>query len=350
VIQYDDVINKQREVVYAQRRRILEQPDLKDIVMDMVDDEIEALVKEHTDGDLPENWDLHGLLNEVRPIVPLPREFDVKTWERGTRDEITESLQAEAETRYDAGLTDFGGFIQTQMTLAGGTYEQMKFATRDPLQRSVYTWAVKLMGQETVDAIDTKPLNAISEDLQPNVRQSFVDGVRLFRDRVVLIQIVDDLWVKHLTDLDELREGIGLRAYAQKDPLVAYRTEASNVYNDMLGNMKQQVAQRIFNVQFNVTGAQPANGNGAVPQGAAGAGQRRAVQPGAKLAGTGTIDRAINRAQVRASGGGSVAPQTKPKPASAQKIGRNDVCPFCSQGKKIKNCDCVDARKWRGEL
>jgi preprotein translocase subunit SecA len=183
------------------------------------------------------------------------------------------------------------------------------------------------------------------------VKQSFVDGVRLFRDRVVLIQIVDDLWVKHLTDLDELREGIGLRAYAQRDPLVAYRTEASNVYNDMLSNVKQQVAQRIFNVQFNVTGAQPANGNGAAPQGASqGGGQRRAAPPAAKLAGTGTIDRAINRAQVRASGGGSVAPQTKPKPASARKIGRNDICPFCNQGKKVKNCDCVDARKWRGEI
>ncbi len=347
VIQYDDVINKQREVVYAQRRRILEQLDLKDIVMDMVDDELEALVKEHTDGDLPEEWDLHGLLNEVRPIVPLPRDFDVKTWEKGTRDEIIEWLQGEAEKRYDAGLAEFGAFIQNQMALANVTYEQMKHAKRDPLQRSVYAWAVKLMGQETVDAIDTKPLQTIDQALQPKVRQSFVDGVRLFRDRVVLIQIVDDLWVKHLTDLDELQEGIGLRAYAQRDPLVAYRTEASNVYNDMLSNVKQQVAQRIFNVQFNVAGAQPANGTGPAP---AAGGQRRPVPSGANLVGTGSIDRAINRSQIRASGGGSVAPQSKPKPAKSQKIGRNDICPFCSQGKKIKMCDCADARKWRGEI
>jgi preprotein translocase subunit SecA len=347
VIQYDDVINKQREVIYAQRRKILEQPDLKDIVMDMVDDEIDGLVKEHTNGDLPENWDLHGLLNEVRAIVPLPREFDVQTWAKGTREEIVASLQDEAEKRYDAGLPDFARFIMQQYGMQNGTLEQMKFAQRDVLLRSVYTWAVKHMGQDVVDSIDTRTFNAISDEQHAQLEKAFVDGVRLFRDRSVLIDIVDKLWVKHLTDLDELREGIGLRAYAQRDPLVAYRTEASNVYGDMLETVKAQVAARIFNVQFNVQGAQPAPAQNRVAQ----------PNPAANIGGgRSQVDRAISRAQEKknlsASGGGSVAPNKgKPQPAQASKINRNDrPCPFCGRDNKVKNCDCEGARKWRGEL
>ncbi len=345
VIQYDDVINKQREVIYAQRRKILEQPDLKDIVIDMVDSEIESLVKVHTQGDLSDNWDLHGLLNEVRPIVPLPREFDIKQWERGTREEVIESLNAMVEDRYEAGLAEFGKLLMTQYALSNGTLEQMKFSQRDPVLASTYTWAVKHMGQETVDAIDTKPITSMSDEQRAGVEKAFVDGVRLFRDRSVLIDIVDKLWVKHLTDLDELREGIGLRAYAQRDPLVAYRTEASNIYSDLLDTINTQVAHRIFNVQFNLGGQQP-------PQ------QRAPAQrSAASAAGTRSqIDRAINRAQqgqaMQASGGGSVSPnQGKSKPMQSAKINRNDrPCPFCGRDFKVKACDCEGARKWRGEL
>ncbi len=349
VIQYDDVINKQREVIYAQRRKILEQNDLKDIVMDMVEDEIEALVKEHTNGDLPEEWDLHGLLNEVRVIVPMPRDFDVKTWERGTRDEITEALIAKSEERYTQGLDDFARMIQTQMTLGNVTLEQMRYAYRDPLQRSVYAWAKVHLGEKTVNELEFLPLNQIPEQHSDGLHRAFFDGVRLFRDRAVLIQIVDQLWVKHLTDLDELREGIGLRAYAQRDPLVAYRKEASDVYADMLGSVKQQVSQRIFNVQFGVQQPQapqqrpPSKPSGSVtPRG-----------PGAPAGGGGKspVERAIDRAALRTSGGGSVAPNGgKPKPAQSAKIGRNDPCPFCDSGKKVKNCSCEGARKWRGEI
>ena len=336
VIQYDDVINKQREVIYAQRRRILEQLDLKEIVLDMVDDEIESLVKAHATGDLPEDWDLHGLLNEVRVIVPLPKDFDVKTWQRGTRDEITAHLSGLAEKRYDEGINEFASLIHTQMGLGGVTLEQMRHAQRDALQRGIYSWSVKHLGQAVAVEQEQTAINALPADLQPLMDKAFYDGVRLFRDRSVLIQIVDQLWVKHLTDLDELREGIGLRAYAQKDPLVSYRTEASNIYADMLDVVKQMVAQRIFNVQFNVGGQEPARR------------QQRAAPTGD--AGKSVVDRAIQREQLRAAGGGSVAPSNKPKPASAVKIGRNDVCPFCATGKKVKVCDCEGARKWRGEL
>jgi len=345
VIQYDDVINKQREVIYAQRRKILEQIDLRDIVIDMVEDELESLVKEHTAGDLPENWDLHGLLNEVRAIVPLPRDFDVKTWERGTRDEITESLVDKAEERYTAGLSEFARLVQTQMALSGVTLEQMRYAQRDPLQRGVYAWAKRHLGESVVAQIEEMPIAALTDEHRAGLDKAFFDGVRLFRDRQIMIQIVDQLWVKHLTDLDELREGIGLRAYAQRDPLVAYRTEASNVYADLLDNIKHQVSNRIFNVQFGMSApqqpAQQQQRKSAPPTNAA---------PTPMPAGRSSVDRAIDRAAMRASGGGSAAPAGKPKPAQTAKIGRNDPCPFCSSGKKVKSCDCQGARKWRGEI
>jgi preprotein translocase subunit SecA len=346
VIQYDDVINKQREVIYAQRRTILEKNELKDVVMDMVSDEIKSLVEEHCAGDLPENWDTHGLLNEARAIVPLPKDFDVKTWENGTREEIIESLTAQAEERYKAGFGEFSKVVQTQMTLGGSTLEQMKQATRDPLQRAVYAWAEEHLGEETVKEIETLPLNEIPEQHREGLSNAFVDGVRLFRDRSVLIQTVDQLWVKHLTDLDELREGIGLRAYAQRDPLVAYRTEASNVYAELLNNIKQNVSQRIFNVQF--TGQAPAPSqprsqrNGGQPSSNGGA------QPVLRRS---DVDRVIERASMKTSGGGSTAAQGKPKPATSAKINRNDrPCPFCGRDNKVKNCDCEGARKWRRDL
>jgi preprotein translocase subunit SecA len=346
VIQYDDVINKQREVIYRQRRTILEKDDLRDVVMDMVDNEIEALVKDHTQGDLPENWDLHGLLNEARTIVPLPKDFDVKQWERGTRDEIIDHLTGLTSARYDAGLDDFAKLYQTQMQLANPALADLSL-TKDPLQRAVYTHLRKHLGEQTSDDLEAAKtgLNDLPEDLREKAAAGFKDGVRLFRDRAIMIQIVDQLWVKHLTDLDELREGIGLRAYAQRDPLVAYRTEASRTYEELIDSINGQVARRIFNAQFTVNAPQQtaprqqrsANGNGAAaPQQAA--------------ANRAPIDRAINRAAMKASGGGSVAAPAKPIVNAGKKIGRNDVCPFCDSGRKVKACDCAGAKQWRGDV
>jgi preprotein translocase subunit SecA len=346
VIQYDDVINKQREVIYAQRRTILEKDDLREVVLNMIDDEIESVVKEHTQGDLSENWDLQGLANEIRPIVPLPKDFDVQQWGKGTRDEIVDDLTERAAARYDQGLGDFAKLYQTQMQLANVPIAEMK-NSRDSLQRCLYTHVRKQVGDQVCDALvaDQTGLNDVPAELRDKVTAGFVDGVRLFRDRAILIQNVDQLWIKHLTDLDELREGIGLRAYAQRDPLVAYRKEASDTYAELIGSINQQVAHRIFNAQFTVAAPQQqrpqrasrANGNGNANGAAAGAPLRPA------------IDRAINRAALRASGGGADKAATPRAAAATKKLGRNDICPFCDQGKKVKACNCEGARQWRGE-
>jgi preprotein translocase subunit SecA len=337
VVQYDDVINRQREVIYRQRRTILEKNDLQQNVMDLVAEEIEAIVEEHTQGDLPENWDLHGLLVKIRPIVPLPRDFDVTQWAKGTRDEIIEQLVARAEARYSAGLGEFAKIIQTQAALAGLTLEQMREG-RDSMMRCIYTWVKEHFTgtPEEFAALESLPLNEIPAQHQAAITQGFFDGVRLFRDRAVLLQTVDQHWVKHLTDLDELREGIGLRAYAQRNPLVEFRTEASRMYEEMLASIREQVAHRIFNVQFNVQAPRQQR----QPQ--------RAVAAPVGVRSPG--ERALVREGLRASGGSAAAREGNGRPKPAAKLGRNDICPFCDSGKKLKHCQCEGARRWRGEL
>jgi preprotein translocase subunit SecA len=346
VVRYDDVINRQREVIYKQRRTILEKDDLKDSVMDLVEEEIESIVKDHTAGDLPENWDLLGLYNAARLIVPLGKDYDYHKWAKGTRDEINEELTDLAEARYDAGLGEFSKVLLTQATLAGATLEQMR-DSRDSLQRCVYIWARKHLGNALTPELEQTPLSEVPADYRDAIEKGFFDGIRLFRDRQVMIQTVDQHWVKHLTDLDELREGIGLRAYAQRDPLVAYRTEASRTYEEMLDSIREQVSHRVFSVQFTSQGQQPQRRQQA-PQQQAQAQRTAPVAIGGKSA----IDRAIDRGALKTSGGSSAASAvaSKPKPSNAQKYGRNDSCPFCDSGKKLKHCDCEGARKWRGEL
>jgi preprotein translocase subunit SecA len=206
-------------------------------------------------------------------------------------------------------------------------------------------WAEKHLGDALTPELAQMPLAEIPADYRDAINKAFFDGIRLFRDRAVMIQTVDQHWVKHLTDLDELREGIGLRAYAQRDPLVAYRTEASRTYEDLLASIREQVSHRIFNVQFNVNAPQP---------------RRQQQQPQAQrstpvaVGGKSAVDRAIQRGALKTSGGSSAASagtgNGKPKPATSAKIGRNDICPFCDSGKKVKACQCEGARKWRGEL
>ncbi|MDW8293181.1 MAG: preprotein translocase subunit SecA [Anaerolineae bacterium] len=339
LVKFDDVINRQREVIYRQRRMILERTDLKDVVMDMVEEAIEDIVKSHTAGELPENWDLHGLLNEVRAIVPLPRDFDVGAWARVTREEIIESLCAQAEQRYTTGLDEFAKLVYTQLMLIGSTLALMRQG-QDPIQRNIYAWAKIHLGNALTPELEQTPIADFPTELRTKMERAVFDGVRLFRDRAVLLQTVDSLWVKHLTDLDELREGIGLRAYAQRDPLVAFRTEASLMYDELLANIRHQVAMRIFNVRFNV--AAPATRAAATPA-------QAAVPTAAGRAPAGVGMPAINRAALRASGGATTA-AAPARPATKLKIGRNDPCPFCDSGKKVKVCQCEGARRWRGEI
>ncbi len=236
VLDYDDVVNKQRTVIYDQRRRILTESNLKPIIFEIVGQKIAEAVTEHCGANDRDDWDLRGLINTMHMLMPLPASMlNPDKWHDLAAQQIKDQLIELAEAAY---------------------------AEKE-----------KQLGPDTM-------------------RQA---------ERAIMLHAIDTLWVRHLTDLDGLREGIGLRAYGQQDPLVAYRKEAFDMYEGMLENVREIVARDIFRVQLRQQPAPP---------------PRAALHTNLSMGGT---DR-------------------KPvKTAASQSIGRNDPCP-CGSGKKYKHC------------
>lgn len=232
LLEYDDVINKQREVIYAQRKQVLSEEDLRSRILPMVEDELESLVDSHTLGE-PEEWDLKGLAGTVRTILPPDTSLSPKSWEGKTAEEITDELSELAEKAYDEKEKRLG-----------------------PVMRQL--------------------------------------------ERLILLGVVDSHWMRHLTALDELRTGVGLRAYGQRDPLVEFKTEAFSMFQNLTAAIQGQVAKMIFHAEVM---PQPVRGS------------MREVRPGVTAG---------------AVGGTKPVPQDK-------KLGRNDPC-WCGSGKKYKHC------------
>jgi preprotein translocase subunit SecA len=303
VLEYDDVVNKQREVIYAQRREILEKRDLRDQMLRMVRSEVEALLAAYCPGEEPEEWDLKGLHAELRTFFPLPPDSDYRRWADLSRAEIEEHLLNLAEQTYDGlyralGHQLYRDAVQQDTTLA------LLHNSSDPMRRLIYERVVERLGGEPDDGTAAAPLRRLPE---AEVEAGIIDAVRLFRDRQVMLRAVDSLWVRHLTDLAILREGIGLRAFGQQNPLVAYRKEAHDMYGALLGQIQSQVVRTLFLVP-----------KGALPQ------PRRqqplrALRPGVSM--------------------GARQPQPSRPATSAPHgdVGRNDPC-WCGSGKKYKLC------------
>jgi len=236
VLEYDDVVNKQREVIYDQRRKVLAEPTLKPTILNMVDEYLENLVHTYTAAKYPEDWDLKSLHQAVLRVMPLPASESPDTWAKLTREEIIERLQAIARKNYEEKEARLG-----------------------------------------------------AEDMR-----------RI--ERLLMIQAIDRRWVRHLTDLDILREGIGLQAVAQQDPLVAYKREAYEMFADLLDRIKEDVVTQIYRVEL-------------VKE------QQR------------TPMRAVHPSATGGGNGGKPAPQRRQVP----KLRRNDPC-WCGSGKKYKDC------------
>jgi preprotein translocase subunit SecA len=236
VLEYDDVVNRQREVIYNQRRQILSEPTMRPTVMSMVEDEIHQLVSQFTGGAEARavdrsDWDLVGLAAEAGKIFPLPKGEEPEDWQHLTASDLAEHLISLAEQAYDAKESALG--VETMRQL----------------------------------------------------------------ERLVMLRAVDSRWVRHLTDLDELREGIGLRAFAQQDPLIAYKKEAHEMYQDLVASISRDIVGSIYHAQLVVRPTLP-----------------------------------IQRMQTNRGDGGA------PQPARSKKtLGRNDPC-WCGSGKKYKHC------------
>lgn len=247
VLEYDDVMNKQREVIYTRRKNILEQDDLKEVALKMLEDVVGASVSFHiSDREYPEKWDLEGLGTFLGAIFKKDSISDILD-----RDRIIEE----------------------------------KWDTKK-LKAELISRGVQLYGYR-------------EEEYSP-------EAIRKL-EKIVMLNVIDNMWRGHLLEMDYLKEGIGLRAIAQKDPLVEYKHEAFNLFKQLIDEIKFDTVKLLFNARIVTAGEQ----------------QQRQEQ------------------QLRnVSTSGPAAPEEKkiqPIRASSEKIGRNKPCP-CGSGKKYKKC------------
>jgi preprotein translocase subunit SecA len=259
LVEYDDVMNTHRDVIYRERRKTLEGADLRSNILDMVRQEIEELAELHAPARYPDQWDLDTLLAEVGAIVKLPSTFTAAAFAELSGEEIVRRLVEHAEQAYERREVELGAERMRQI------------------------------------------------------------------ERLLMLRTIDTLWVEHLTAMDEMRQGIGLRAYGQTDPLVAYKREAHDMWGQLLANIRRGVVHAIYHVELTQQPVRPSRAPAT-----AGRGAPAAVGAGAPAA-------------AAAGDGRGASPQPQPVAAGrARKIGRNEPCP-CGSGKKYKKCHGVAA-------
>ena len=243
VLQYDDVMNRQRELIYGQRDKVLDGENIRESVVGMIRESIGATVAQYTAGDDHEEWNLDGL-----------------------REYYTGWLTTEDDFRYDA--------------------QQMEDLGREELTEQLIDKAMKIYEEKETN-------------YGPLMREL---------ERVVLLKTVDRYWMDHIDNMEELRKGIHLRAYGQKDPVVLYRMEGFDMFDQMIASIREDTARLMLTVQI-----------------------RQKEEPKREQVAKPTAT----------SADGTDRPRTVRKTA-AQKVGRNDPCP-CGSGKKYKKCCGRDA-------
>ena len=282
VLKYDDVLNKQRTVIYEQRRRVLEGQDLSEEVQAWVDEVIARMVAHFTENEYAEEWDLEGLVKAMdATYVQAPEEpitVDELREDLGslTRETLIEDFTEEAQERYAAKEQELGSELMREL------------------------------------------------------------------ERFIILQVVDTRWREHLENMDYLREGVHLRAMAQKDPLVEYTAEGHLMFEELTAAIREEVVGHLFHAQLEPEDADELQRlQEAQAAEAAGLAYEHDQVAGSQAIGAAAIgDGGGNGASVTAgglfAGGGSVATATRTV-AEREKIGRNDPC-WCGSGKKFKKC------------
>ncbi|MDP6453629.1 MAG: preprotein translocase subunit SecA [SAR202 cluster bacterium] len=248
LVEYDDVVNTHRDVIYAERDKILAGADLRANIEEMIDSELTAIGEEHLADRRPDNWDVDAFVTEVSTVLPPPE--DLTDWDQlealgieGVRDRLVEHTRM----YYDR--------IEEQ-----ATPEKMREAER---------W--------------------------------------------LMLRSVDANWVQHLTSMENLRQGIGLHAFGQRDPLVMYKKEGHEQFQGLQAKIEHDIVHTLFNAQISVApnGGQQTNGR-------AQGGRQAAPKKETVMA------RVMD-------------PRKREAVPAGQKIGRNQQCP-CGSGKKYKRC------------
>ena len=236
LLKYDEVNNEQREVVYAERRQVLDGENMRELIMKMLNDIVEGAVDMSiSDEQTPENWGFKELNDLLLPIIPLkPIE-----------------------------LTD-----------------EISKMSKDEFKHMLKELATKFYESKEAEFPDAEQVREI--------------------ERVVLLKVIDNKWMSHIDDMDQLREGIGLQAYGNRDPLVEYKMNAYEMFDDMTAAIREDTIRILCHIRVE---------------------EKLEREPAAKVTGTNRDDSAAR------------APQRR----QTQKIYPNDPCP-CGSGKKYKQC------------
>ena len=188
VLEYDDVMNQQRKVVYDQRRKILEGEDMKDQILSMVDNIIEKGMETYADPKLyPEEWDFAGLLKYAEKYFLAPDDLKLEEIEDMSREEVEDKLK----------------------TMAHETYNAREESIGSPMMREL--------------------------------------------EKAVMLKVVDSKWMEHLDDMDMLKEGISLRSYGQRNPIVEYKVEAFDIFEEMQQAMMETIILYLYHIQIRFT-------------------------------------------------------------------------------------------------
>lgn len=245
VLQYDDVMNKQRVIIYKQRREVLDGDNLTEEIGNMIDSVVNTIVPQYITND---SKDIEGLKKEIYTEFGI-ESLDILKQEKFEAEDVIKELSEKAHSIYNAKSEKFG--------------ESMREL-----------------------------------------------------ERVVTLKIVDEKWMEHIDNMDELKNGVGLRAYAQKDPVVVYRMEGFDMFDEMVYDIQYDVVKLLMHVTERDEGAQR---------------QQTSEITSAKLQETSAIELVDGKISPKEGGIDKTIRNEEPK------VGRNDPCP-CGSGKKYKNC------------
>jgi len=259
VLDYDDVMNKQREVIYKKRREILEMKDTKSEMLNYISEEIERMISFNCAGD-EIDWDTKEINDAFRGIVFVNGDFTTRL------DEIRQ------DSRHNSA-EKISNMVEFLFGIAKEVYNKKESESSEEQMRAI--------------------------------------------EKAVILQTTDMSWMNHLDEIDYLREGIGLRGYGQRDPLIEYKREAFSMFSHLVENVRSNIVNTIFRV--NTVSS-----------------QQSATQE--KLSFSGAADNVEQFGAAKEAQDGEIESKQKKSPiVNEEKFGRNDPCP-CGSGKKFKKC------------
>ena len=246
VLEYDDIMNQQREIVYSQRLKVLDGDDLEPVLHKMISEIADSFVERYLNSNIPDDWNIEGLREELSGLIPLDDDFESEKLLKLEADDIKELIVSKINSLLEAKRAELG---------------------------------------------------PVMDEAQ----------------RVVMLRSVDRRWMDHIDDMDELRRGIGLMAYGQRDPLVEYKFQSYDIFEQMSENIKLDTIRGILSLKLRKGEDEP---------------KREAV---AKVTSQshGADAPAPRGTNAKAAGGSGTVRVTK--------VGRNDPCP-CGSGLKYKKC------------